>query len=173
MGIFRSIFGKQVKEEIHAKHFVENAFDYIKANKTKLPNKPVIIRAINQKEFDYWAMLVALRAADSGAIIKYGIDNPLTKRLLNIMIKKFQRINKYVSQNLQYNQIFIQEMRENEQHEKEIKTVQEINGTWLLYSLEQETFDHTDAENLEAAKIIGEWLFEKYTRYWDNIPNYE
>jgi hypothetical protein len=173
MSFLSRLFIKQTNEVLHAKHFVNNAKNYIKSSKYELPNKQEIREAIDQPEFDYWAMLVALRAADSGAIIKYGIENPLTIKLLRIMIKEFQKINRYVSQNLQYNQIFIQELDEYGRLSKEIKTIQEANGFWLLYSLKLETLEYTDPNNREAAKIIGNWLFDKYTKYWDSIPNYK
>ena len=172
MGLFGRLFSKPTNEEIHAKHFVENAFMDIKASKNKLPNKPAIKKAIVEQEFDYWAILVALRAADTGAIMKYGIDNPLTKELLQTMIKEFHSINPHVSKNLQYNQIFIQDLKEHRRLGNEIATIPEANGFWLLYNLKLETLEYADPANREAAKIIGEWLFDKYTKYWDDIPDY-
>lgn len=173
MGNFGNIFDKQTKEEIHAKHFVNNAFDDIKSSKKELPNKPVINQVISQNEFIYWAMLVALRAADSGAIIKFGIDNPLTKKLLKTMIKEFQKINPHVSKNLQYNQDFIEDLIDYGRMGNEIGTIPEANGFWLLYSLKYETLEYSNPDNRDAAKIIGNWLFDKYTKYWDNIPEYD
>ena len=88
------------------------------------------------------------------------------------MIKEFQSINPHVSKNLQHNQMFFQDLKEHGRLDNEIRTMPEVNGFWLLYSLKLETLEYADTDNKEAAKIIGEWLFDKYTKYWDDIPDY-
>ena len=71
------------------------------------------------------------------------------------MIKVSQTINPHVSKNLQYNQLFIQDLDEHSRIGNEIKTIPEAHGFWILFSLDLETREYADLENREAAKIIG------------------
>ncbi|MDO6391878.1 hypothetical protein Q4E40_17200 [Pontibacter sp. BT731] len=169
MSLLSKIFSSSSRETKLAKQLLDDTIHYITGTKQSLFTNAYLKKYENSKELEYWAMLVALSAADIGAIMNFGIDSTLRIKLLATMIKEFEQINPHIRQNLMYNQAYVKQHTNSNTKPNGEKplTITEANGAWILYSLDQENFSLSSQESRIAAKEVGMWIFDKYVKYWD------
>lgn len=181
MDFLNKLFGKPTIIELHAKHFAKNAFDFIEENKFNLPRNEIIKKAVDHEMFTYKAVLISLLAADIGSILKFGIDNNSTKKLLKTMTLGLKKIDPAVITKLQDIHHYVKQITKPKRFKGELITIRDAHGLWLLSSIgvvkdnsiffEIDTYE-INLKDKEAAEIIGQWLFGYFTAYWDNIPDY-
>ena len=168
MGHLRSIFGMSAEEK-HASKFFENALGFVANRKYELAGISAILdNAIKNPEFNFYLYIVCLAASDMAAIIKYGPESKIPTKLLGLMIKCSEKENPHVRINLMFHKDFLDQMDIEGRLKADNLTIPHASGCWILMALTNEnTTDLDDPKILEAGKILGEWIYGVFGKYWD------
>ena len=158
-------------EELRAAEFLNYGRGYSSHLRESLHgHSDVLDHAIENIEFLFYSLIVALASADFAAIIKYGPGSPKAEKLLGLMIQSAEKVNPHIRKNLMYHKGFLDAMESEGRLHKDGLTIPQASGCWVLMALvKQNRIDLDDPQILEAGQLLGDSIYQRFRSFWDEI----